>query len=264
MAEDNGLPPGDTPQEQPQGPQDIMAQIRAMINSRADQDKAALLSEFTAMEGRVAAQVREAQTTIQANLQSQLQSQLQALVAPAAPLAAPLASLTVAGATQGTEFPEPDQREMAVAGIMDLLTNPQKLAETIKGFRQAFAKDDFALAREIAARNPYAIVSVAPDPLGGHFPDVIAKALNQGVQAGLSVRQPAGVPGAGGGLSPLAPSAPGNLPAARFGPSGIPSATPTPATAPTSMTQSLEGLSNDALDTILAQAMLVRVKRQAA
>lgn len=255
MPEPNGGPPQEPPADQPPPPQpsgdEALERIRRLIVTMLDQFMAKVNQDRVEMERRLADQLTQAIAAIRGQIPLTV-----AQPQPMAQVESPVVDLPPA--------PEVTPREVIGAKLADYLADPSKLFDVISQFRRAFAKDDFATAREIAARNPYAIISVAPDPLGGHLPDLLTRVLHQGVQVGTSVRGPVSLPGRGGGPIPLAPSAPGVSPGARFGPSGALSGTTPPATGITSVAQSLERLSDDALETILAHAAAISHRRRVA
>lgn len=240
-----------SPEGQPQ-PDDVMAMIRQMIDSRLDQRMGLVTAQMEAIERRLAQQLTDFASRMEART-----------AAPTAP-----AATDDDEEVKLPEFPPLDKGKLAGAWLMDTVSSPEKLAETAANFANAFRQvraafapaDDFALAREIFARNPAAIMMTAPDPLQGHLGGLLANTIQQGVRIG-STAKGGQLPAAGGGTTPLAPVVPGALPARLPAPSGTPSPSPGKTTGLASLTSALEQLSPDSQDALLAQLAVVAARR---
>lgn len=261
MAGENGGPPQDLPPGGPSGgpsePDDVMAVIRQMIDSRLEQGLATVRDQMTAIEQRLAQQLTEGIARIEAKF--------------AAPASQPTAQ-PAGPAVELPALPEIDKGALAGAWFKDNITDPGKLATTVGEIAKAIAQvrgafqpmDDFATARAIALRNPAAIVLVAPDPTQGALPTLLSNVIQQGVRIGATARGVANLPGTGGGTTPLAPSAPGVSPAGPPGPSPVPTPPPGTPKGTASLGQALAGLSDDARNTLIAYLVEIGVRRQGA
>ena len=268
MPDDNELPPQDGQPEGPApDPQDVLKVIGQMIEARLDQRMGQVAEQMQAMENRLAQRISEGLAQVQANSQ--------ATTPPIAPQPAPTASVSETKEIALPPFPEVDRREMAVSWLFDTLNDPKKLAETAKSFAEAVQavtgafrkKDDFLMAREIAARTPAAIILTAPDPLQGGLPNLLSNMIQQGVRIGGQAKA-----AAGGGTIPLGPPNPPNSP--ENSPGAPPGTSPAPQPRSTGLTggssgtalasQGLEDLDDNSINTLMAQLALISHRRKAA
>lgn len=247
MADDTGVP---TPEGQQPQPENVMALIRQMIDSRMEQRMGQVTAQISALVNDAERRLSVALT----NAVDGLRDSFRPPVAPPSPAGAGFASQPA-----GAEVELPPMPPLPLGGLLgDALRDPNKLAELVGGMAQAFRQvkdafrpDDFALAREIFARTPAAIIMTTPDPMQGHLPQLLSNMIQQGVRIGATAKTPLTV-GGDSGITPLAPAAPGVLPGGPPPPSVTPSATPGPSIG-TILQQACESLSPQDQEVLLHQ-----------
>ena len=223
--------PGDSQQ-----PDQAMEVIRQLITHE--------VSELVgAVEQRLAQQLQQGLQAIQQKVDQQAQTQAQGEQAPMA--------LSDGGGVS--------EKELLYGKLFNLLDQPSQLgeiAQAISGVRQAFrGPDDFQLVREVAARNPAAVMLHAPDPLGGKFPELFTNILTRGIQIGSSGKA---------GQNPFAPAPAVPEPSPSGSSTASPPAPSNGAGGAVSLGQDFLSLDNDTIDDLVGQLMTIKVQRAAA
>lgn len=253
-----GPPGGDPPEDQPTPPDDddpqnqIIAFIHAIVGQQLDQRLGEIEDRFKVFDDnfhKVAEAINELKgfiSTINDTVQSaQVASNGRAPMELAIP--------------EASQAPQEMPAGAGVAGVLvnvlnTITANPKVVSDAFAAFAQARASmrapDVYAALRYYKETNPEAFYAFVPDALGGRFPEVITKAVQTGINIGVSGK---------GGTSPLVNPSNGSS----GGPSASPPDTSNPPT-PSGGAVSLASLSDEEIELGIAQLAMAKMSRQAA